>query len=63
MAAPIAHVLVRWHRSRLAETDPSDLVSAARHRLTTDIDIAPIVVAELKFRDIATTRLPEIWGR
>ncbi len=51
--APIAPVLsVRWHRSQLAETDASDLASAACYRLIKDSRVIPVVVAELKFGDV-----------
>jgi hypothetical protein len=52
MAAPIAPVLFRWRRSSLAETDASDLVSAACYRFPEDVGIMPIIVAELELRDI-----------
>lgn len=52
MAAPIAPRPVRWRRFRLAETDASDLVSAACYRGSKHIGIATVVVAELKFRDV-----------
>jgi hypothetical protein len=51
-ATPIASVQARWRRFRLAETDASDLVSAACYRLTEDIRVGAVVVPELKLRDV-----------
>jgi hypothetical protein len=50
MATPIASVSDCWRRMSLAETDASDLASAARYRGSKNIFVAPMVVAELKFR-------------
>lgn len=46
------HCLVRWHRSQLAETDASDLVSAACYRRIKHVGIEAVVVPELKLRDV-----------
>jgi hypothetical protein len=51
-AAPIVPLQSRWRRFRLAETDASDLVSAACYRRFKHIRIEAVVVAELKFRDV-----------
>src|SRR5712692_2323551 len=52
MRIPTAPVQSRWHRSSLAETDASDRASAACYRRPEDIGVVPMVVAELKFRDV-----------
>jgi hypothetical protein len=52
MATPIASLSVRWRRSSLAETDASDLVSAACYCRSKHIGIEAVVVPELKFRDV-----------
>jgi hypothetical protein len=50
VATPIAPV--RWRRFRLAETDASDLVSAACYRRIEHGGIEAVIVTELKFRDV-----------
>jgi hypothetical protein len=50
--APIALVLYRWRRFRLAESDASGLVSAACYRRLKHIRIEAVVIAELKFGDV-----------
>jgi hypothetical protein len=52
MAIPIAPVQSRWRRSSLAETGASDLASAACYRFLENIRAHPIVVSELKLRDV-----------
>jgi hypothetical protein len=52
MATPIAPLSVRWPRFRLAETDASDLVSAACYRAPEHVGIVAVMVAELKFSDV-----------
>ena len=52
MATPTVPLSARWHRFRLAETDASDLVSAACYRRSKHIGIEAVVVAELKFGDV-----------
>jgi hypothetical protein len=52
MATPVAPPSVRWHRFRLAETDASDLVSAACYRTPEHVGIRPIIIAKLKFCDV-----------
>jgi hypothetical protein len=52
MATPIAPVPFRWRRSSLAETDASDLVSAACYRRPEHVGIAAVVIAKLKLRDV-----------
>src|SRR5665213_651698 len=53
MAIPIASAhSARWHRFRLAETDASDHASAACYRRTKNIGVIPVVVAELKLRNV-----------
>jgi hypothetical protein len=52
MATPIAPLSVRWHRSQLAETDASDLVSAACYPRPEHVGIAAVIVAELKFGNV-----------
>ena len=51
-AIPIAPLSFRWRRSSLAETDASDLVSAACYRRPEHIGVAAVVVPELKFGDV-----------
>lgn len=51
-ATPIAPVWARWRRLSLAETDASDLASACCYRGPEDIGIVPVVVTELKLRDV-----------
>jgi hypothetical protein len=48
----VAPVQSRWRRSSLAETDASDLASAACYRRPEHVGIASVVVPELKFRDV-----------
>ncbi len=50
--APIAPVQVRWRRLSLAETDASDLASAACYRRSERIGVATVVIAELKFGNV-----------
>jgi hypothetical protein len=50
--SPIVPVPLRWRRFRLAETDTSDLVSAACYRLLENVRVQAAVVAELKLRDV-----------
>jgi hypothetical protein len=52
MAALVVSLSVRWRRFRLAETDASDLVSAACYRRIEHGGIETVVVAELKLRDV-----------
>jgi hypothetical protein len=52
MATPTASIPARWPRLSLAETVASDRVSAACYRGPRNIDVLPIVIAELKFRDV-----------
>jgi hypothetical protein len=52
MAILTVPVLIRWHRSPLAETDASDHASAACYRRSEDVVVVPIIVAELKFSDV-----------
>jgi hypothetical protein len=52
MATPIAPLSLRWRRFRLAETDASDLVSAACYRAPKHVGVHAVVVPELKFRDV-----------
>jgi hypothetical protein len=52
MATLIAHSPFRWRRSSLAETDASDLASAACYRGPEHVGIATVVIPELKFRDV-----------
>jgi hypothetical protein len=49
---PIASIPVRWRRLSLAETVASVGVSAACYRRSGDIGVLPIVMPELKFRDV-----------
>lgn len=42
----------RWRRSSLAETDASDPASAACYRRVEDFRVVPVVVTELKLRDV-----------
>jgi hypothetical protein len=52
VATPIASIPVRWPRLSLAETVASDHVSAACYRRAEDIDVLPVVIAELEFSDV-----------
>jgi hypothetical protein len=52
MATPIAPLSFRWRRYRLAETDASDLVSAACYRRIENIGVRAIVVPELKLGNV-----------
>jgi len=52
MATPVVSLSARWHRFRLAETDASDHASAACYRRTKNIRVVPVVVAELKLRNV-----------
>jgi hypothetical protein len=52
MATPIASTPLRWPLSFPSETVASDHVSAACYRRTEDIDVLPVVMPELKFRDV-----------
>lgn len=52
MATPIAPLSVRWRRPSLAETDASDLVSAACYRRPEHVGVHAVIIAELKFRDV-----------
>jgi hypothetical protein len=52
MATPIAPVPVCWPLSPLAETVTSDHASAACYRASKHIGVVPVVIAELKFRDV-----------
>ena len=51
-ATPIAQIQARWRRLSLAETDASDLASAACYRRAENIRVPAVVVAELKLRDV-----------
>jgi hypothetical protein len=51
-ATPIAPLSVRWPLLSLAETVTSDHASAACYRASKHVRVHPIVVAELKFRDV-----------
>jgi hypothetical protein len=50
--APVAQVQTRWPRFRLAETDASDLVSAACYRLSKNVGVVPTIVAKLELGDV-----------
>src|SRR5580692_2628346 len=52
MANSIAPVSFRWPRFRLAETDASDLVSAACYRLLEHVGVHAVIIADLKLRDV-----------
>jgi hypothetical protein len=52
MRTPIVPLSIRWRRFRLAETDASDLVSAACYRTPENIGIVAVIVSELKFSDV-----------
>jgi hypothetical protein len=51
-ATPVVAAQARWRRSSLTETDASDLVSAACYRLLKHVRIHPVIVTELKLRDV-----------
>jgi hypothetical protein len=50
--APIVSFSFRWRRFRLAETDASDLVSAACYRRSKHVGIHAVIVAELKLGNV-----------